>query len=170
MDLACRKRALSALPQAAAELAGSLLSAEISDNELKSLPPWVKSWQSIQALDAGGNKLGSEADSLADRLADMASLTELSLRRNLLASVPATLGRLSLLTSVDLSQNRITSLPALFCASALKLRTLLLCYNQVSVVAPTSIPSPIGVHHISLDEEHKCSANSFLLQSRVGEL
>ncbi len=79
----------------------------ISNNELDTLPPTLKSLQHLILLDASGNGL----EQLGPELFALTKVQDLDLSRNQLRQLPTGIGNLSSLVRLDLSQNQLTRLP-----------------------------------------------------------
>ncbi|UCC20695.1 MAG: hypothetical protein JSV62_05265 [Promethearchaeota archaeon] len=88
----------------------SLISLErlgMSGNELKKLPKWISSFQSLKILDLYDNKINK----LPDSLGNLNSLEKFILRNNYLSFLPESLKSLKNLKILNLSWNKLSFIP-----------------------------------------------------------
>ncbi|CAL8401494.1 unnamed protein product, partial [Gadus morhua 'NCC'] len=111
----------------------NLVTLELRENLLKSLPTSLSFLVKLEQLDLGSNKL----EELPDTLGALPNLRELWLDRNQLSSLPVELGNLRRLVCLDVSENRLEELPAEL-SGLLALTDLLLTHNLLDAV-PDSI-------------------------------
>ncbi|KAK2095194.1 hypothetical protein P7K49_026610 [Saguinus oedipus] len=105
--LALNDVSLQALPGDVGNLA-NLVTLELRENLLKSLPASLSFLVKLEQLDLGGNDL----EVLPDTLGALPNLRELWLDRNQLSALPPELGNLRRLVCLDVSENRLEELPA----------------------------------------------------------
>ncbi|GLD54603.1 protein scribble homolog isoform X2 [Lates japonicus] len=111
----------------------NLVTLELRENLLKSLPTSLSFLVKLEQLDLGSNEL----EVLPDTLGALPNLRELWLDRNQLSSLPPELGNLRRLVCLDVSENRLEELPSEL-NGLLALTDLLLTQNLLEVV-PDSI-------------------------------
>lgn len=105
----------------------------ISDNGFTSLPD-MSQWNALQYFDASFNKLTS----LPASIGGLRSVTTLNLYGNKIVSIPESIGEMQALIEINLSENRITSLPESITRLS-QLSRLLISSNQIS-----SLPEAMG--------------------------
>jgi Leucine-rich repeat (LRR) protein len=110
------------------------LNLDLSNYELRNLPPEIGNLTTLESLDLGSNELIS----LPAEIGNLTCLKSLDLGNNELSSLPEEIGNLSSLESLDLCPNELIALPAeienLTC-----LKSLNLCNNEL-----TWLPEEIG--------------------------
>ena len=77
------------------------------DQELTSVPGWIRDLTELTTLDLDGNKLST----LPEWLGDLTGLTTLDLGGNALNALPESIGNLRNLTVLNLMRNQLTGLP-----------------------------------------------------------
>uniref|UniRef100_A0A8C6NUH0 Protein scribble homolog n=1 Tax=Nothobranchius furzeri TaxID=105023 RepID=A0A8C6NUH0_NOTFU len=112
----------------------NLVTLELRENLLKSLPTSLSFLVKLEQLDLGSNEL----ELLPDTLGALPNLRELWLDRNQLSSLPPELGNLRRLVCLDVSENRLVELPSEL-SGLLALTDLLLTQNMLKI-----IPDGIG--------------------------
>ncbi|MCP4582288.1 MAG: GTPase [candidate division Zixibacteria bacterium] len=118
------------LPPEIVQLTG-LTSLDLGYNQLTSLPPEIGQLTGLTSLDLGGNQLTS----LPPEIGQLTGLTELYLGGNQLKSLPPEIGQLTSLTSLDLGFNKLTSLPPEI-GQLTGLTSLYLRSNQLTSLSP----------------------------------
>jgi Leucine-rich repeat (LRR) protein len=102
---------------------------DISNNNLKRLPPSFTQLASLKYLDISGNRLRS----LPSNIGYLKSLENLSAGENAIAALPVEINALTRLESLDLSFNRFSSVPPSI-ATLSNLRHLGLTGNNLSML------------------------------------
>ncbi|TYZ68351.1 hypothetical protein PybrP1_012569 [[Pythium] brassicae (nom. inval.)] len=106
-ELVLHSNALAHFPLEVARCCVELRTLDVSDNQLRSLPPEIGRLENLETLLLGRNAL----EELPDELALLAQLRELRCDHNRLRALPLGLGRLAQLAHVDVSFNRLETLP-----------------------------------------------------------
>ena len=104
---------------------------DLSENQLKTLPPEIGELKNIISLKLSRNQLTT----LPAEIEKLKILTTLGLSRNQLKTLPPEIGELKNLTSLDLSRNQLETLPAEI-KELKNLTSLILSDNQL-----TSLPA-----------------------------
>jgi Leucine-rich repeat (LRR) protein len=98
---------LTSLPEYLADLAGTLLELDLSDNLIEHLPDWLGRFDQLRTLDLSRNHLATVPPSIKG----LSRLTRLGLADNRLIELPAELGALRQLNHLDVSGNRHLMVP-----------------------------------------------------------
>ncbi|XP_075703783.1 LOW QUALITY PROTEIN: protein scribble homolog, partial [Rhinoderma darwinii] len=133
--LALNDVSLQSLPNDIGNLA-NLVTLELRENLLKSVPTSLSFLVKLEHLDLGSNDL----QVLPDTLGALPNLRELWLDRNQLSALPPELGNLRRLVCLDVSENKLEQLPAEI-SGLISLTDLLLSQNQLSCL-------PAGIGHL----------------------
>uniref|UniRef100_A0A3B4YW63 Leucine rich repeat containing 40 n=1 Tax=Stegastes partitus TaxID=144197 RepID=A0A3B4YW63_9TELE len=108
------------------KLLPGLITLDLHDNHLSSLPSALGELQELQELRLSHNQLSS----LPVEIFTLRNLCSLTLQHNLLESLPEELGQLENLTALDLSNNNLKDLPSsLGCLTSLQ--KVILCHNKL---------------------------------------
>uniref|UniRef100_A0A3P8U6Q7 Leucine-rich repeat-containing protein 40 n=1 Tax=Amphiprion percula TaxID=161767 RepID=A0A3P8U6Q7_AMPPE len=111
-----------------------LITLDLHDNHLSSLPGTLGELQELQQLRLSHNQLLS----LPVEICTLKNLCSLTLQHNLLESLPEELGQLEKLTELDLSSNHLKGLPSTVgCLTSLQ--KVILCHNKL-----TSLPDSLA--------------------------
>lgn len=115
---------LQELPPEIGNLA-SLVALNLSHNQLRVLPSTIGKLASLSQLDISHNSL----DTLPDSVGEIPYLTTLKLSGNRLKNLPASFGKLAFLNDLDLSHNQLELLPVSF-TELMLLNKLDIKYNR----------------------------------------
>ncbi|XP_028300205.1 leucine-rich repeat-containing protein 40 [Gouania willdenowi] len=140
---------LSSLPSAVGDLQ-ELQQLRLSNNQLASLLVEVCSLKSLRSLTLQNNLL----ESLPEELGQLENLTELDLSSNLLRELPVGFGCLTTLQKVNLGHNKLQCLPD--CLSQLKNVKLLDCSNNQLTGVPPSMSEMVGLEQLYLRHNRLC--------------
>lgn len=181
--LALRECGLKQLPaDATRDALATLTTADLSTNQLSSLPASIATWVELKLLNASDNNL----ERLPDQVGDLLKLQKLSLSRNKLQVLPLGLGGLPLtelkcdqnmlpaipdifggplvntLVELDISGNRLRELPASICHLRLLAR-LLVQRNQLTALPLESVGGDSStlsrLQHVDAAENNIASIN-----------
>ncbi|XP_037530631.1 leucine-rich repeat-containing protein 40 [Nematolebias whitei] len=124
-----------------------LITLDLHDNQLRSLPAALGEEQQLQQLHLSHNQLSS----LPVELFTLKNLHCLTLQQNLLENLPEELGQLQSLTELDVSNNQLSALPSsIGCLT--KLQKVNLSHNKLQSL-------PDSMHHLTDVKVLECSNN-----------
>nr|XP_036879223.1 protein scribble homolog isoform X6 [Manis javanica] len=128
----------------------NLVTLELRENLLKSLPASLSFLVKLEQLDLGGNDL----EVLPDTLGALPNLRELWLDRNQLSALPPELGNLRRLVCLDVSENRLERLPSAL--GGLVLLTDLLLSQNLLQRLPDGIGQLKQLSILKVDQNRLC--------------
>jgi hypothetical protein len=106
-SLSLAGQALTEIPVALLETAGTLRELDLSHNQIERLPEWIGRFAGLRVLNLSANRLTM----LPGTVRDLLRLTDLDLSDNRLVELPLELGGLHRLTRLELSGNRHLIVP-----------------------------------------------------------
>eukprot|EP01133_Synstelium_polycarpum_P006574 gene6574-7630_t len=133
---------IESLPSLLSELV-NLRVLGLRENKITKIPTTLSNLRQLRSLDLSANQLSNIAP-----LCTITSIEELVLDANLIADIPAAIGRMSSLTSLSMQHNRVQQVPE----ELMTLRGLIslnLSHNQLAWLPPT-VSALVSLQRLSL--------------------
>lgn len=120
---------------------------DLSQNQLKNLPGTLSQLQNLVCLNLSDNNL----QNLPDTIGELENLAELYLSKNHLQAIPNAINQLCNLTSLHLDENRLQTLPDIF-DKLLELKNLNLSNNPLLNDLPPSLYKSSKPSHLCIEK------------------
>ncbi|WKX92874.1 hypothetical protein Q1695_010701 [Nippostrongylus brasiliensis] len=144
---------LRSVPPSLHELRDVIRNLELSQNQIKELPPTIGGFSLLKQLHLSENLLSE----LPDEIGALKNLEVLNLQRNMLTSLPDAIAGCYSLRTLNVSSNKFSQFPMSVCYLA-SLETLLLEQNTITEL-PTQVSS-LNVSELNLNRNRLNSLNA----------